>query len=411
MSELQAGFGCTEITPDNMGLPMMGYGRREHGTRIGDSEGVHDPLWARALVLRQGEAAWALCELDLVGVDAKTVADIRQRVSQRTGLAPEAVLIAAIHTHSGPNVQDAGNWNRPFAAMVADVIVQAWENLQPACIASGAGFLYGQSINRRWFDRPIDPGVGVLRVDDAGGKLLGLAANFGLHAVVLGGDNLLISADYVGYTRDAVEQEFDGTCIFTNGGAADVNPLTETVRRQMAEGRYFTTMTGAHYYGEGPDAIFIEERAGGTFAEAEVIGQALAQEIVRVARGLTTTLPDSALWSAQAWVNHLDGGEELIETQALGVGDFALVAQPGEVFVETALAVKAELRKLGYRYPWAVSYANDWQSYLAPEVAYAEGGYEVGRAESRGHSHQLQDRLWASISCLLPSRSGAVSRS
>lgn len=402
MSELKVGFGCVEITPDYLGHPMLGYGTREHGTRTGTSQGIHDPLWARAVALCQEEAAWALCAVDLVGVDEGAVDSIRQQASRSTGLAPEAILVAAIHTHSGPSAQDAGNWERPFVSLVTDAIVQAWENLQPAHLASGAGFLYGHSINRRWFERPIDPGVGLVRVDDADGNLLGTIVNFGLHAVVLGGDNLQISADYVGYMRDAVEQALGGTCLFTNGGAGDVNPLTETVRQQLAEGRYFTTMTGAHYYGQGQEAVFIEERKGGTFAEAECLGHALAEEVIRVARGLVTTRAPVTPWSAQAWVNHLDEGEELIETQALGVGDFALVAQPGEIFVETALAIKSELRKLGYRFPWAVSYANGYQSYLAPGQARLEGGYEAERAQLRGHAHDIQDRLWAGIRPLLP---------
>lgn len=404
MLEFEAGFGCMEITPHNLGLPLMGYGTREHGTRLGVAEGVHDSLWARAVVLRQGNAAWVLCAVDLVGLDEQSVFDIRQQVSQSTGLAPETILVAAIHNHSGPSAKDAGNWNKPFASLVAEAIVRAWENLQPARLASGAGVLYGYSINRRWFERPIDPGVGVLRLDDEKGNVLGTVVNFGLHAVVLGGDNLQISADYVGYARDAVEQAVGGVCVFTNGGAGDVNPITETVRQQRAEGRYFTTMTGAHYYGQGPDAVFIEERKGGTFREAEILGHALAEEVIRVARGLVAGPLLVSPWSVQTWVNHLekDKEEEFIETQALGVGDFALVAQPGEIFVDSALAIKAGLRGLGFSFPWVVSYANGYQSYLAPSDAHREGGYEAERAESRGHSPDLQSRLWLGIEPLLP---------
>jgi hypothetical protein len=402
MSSFEAGFGRVEITPHNMNLPLLGYGTREHGTRIGNAQAVHDPLWARAMAVRQGDAAWALCALDLVGVDAQTVAQVRGQVAQRTGLKPEAILISTIHTHSGPRAQEAANWNRPFSTLVADAIVEAWEGRRPAQAACGAGVLYGHSINRRWLDRPVDPGVGVLRVDTVTGELLGVVVNFGLHAVVLGGDNLLISADYVGYARDQVEKVMGGTCLFTNGGGADVNPLTQTVRRQLAEGRPFVTMTEAHYYGEGPDPIYIEERKGGTFAEAEDLGRAVGQEVTRVALGLRTAPPDGTPWSAQAWVNRLDQGEDLIETQAMGVGNWALVSQPGEVFVETALAIKARLREFGYPYPWLVSYANDWQGYLVPEAAYREGGYEVERARTKGQSPKLQERLWAGISPLLP---------
>ncbi len=392
MVELEAGFSRAEITPDNLGFPLMGYGNRKS-----NATGIHDTLWAKALVMRQGDISWALCNLDMCYVDAETVAKIRQRVSKQTGLKPEAILIATTHTHSGPLATEAGNWNRPFVEIVSDALLQAWHALRPARVAQGAGFLMGHSINRRWFDRPVDPAVGVLRVDDAAGQLLGTVVNFACHPVVLGYDNYQFSADYVGYTTQSVESEVGGTCIFVNGGCGDINPYTETVRQQMAARHSFTTMARTRYYGQAEPPIAIGDRGGGLFAEAEELGMALAQEVLYVTKGLTTQAPTHPLWHFQAQVNHLDEGEEYLETQALGVGDFALVTQPGEVFAESALETKAKLRELGYRYPWLVSYANDWWHYLVPANAFPEGGYEVDWAVKRKHSPQLQDRFWQSI--------------
>ncbi len=398
MNELEAGFGAVEITPDNMGFSLKGYGNRKS-----NATGVHDSIWAKALVIRRGAEAWALCGVDLCWVDAEMVAEVRQQVSEQTGLQPSAVLIAATHTHSGPHDLEAGNWNKPFAELVAGAIVAAWRTVQPARLAHGGGFLYGHAINRRWFDRPVDPGVGVLRIDSVDGKLLGIVVNYGCHPVVMGYDNFLVSADYVGYATRAVQDQLGGLCIFTNGGCGDINPLTETVRRQLAEGHYFVTMArDARFYGEGEQPIHIGDRGGGTFEEAEVIGKALAKEVCYVAQGLTTQILADAPWSVQAQVNHLDDGEEYLECQALGIGDFALMAEPGEVFSESALDVKAKLRALGYRYPWLTSYANDWQYYMVPEAAFPEGGYEVDWAVRRRHSPQLQRRFWESVSGAFP---------
>jgi hypothetical protein len=74
-----------------------------------------------------------------------------------------------------------------------------------------------------------------------------MVINFGLHPVVLGSDNYLVSADFVGYATTEIEQG-GGVCIFTNGGCGDVNPLTETVRRQLAERQAFTTMVDGVRY-------------------------------------------------------------------------------------------------------------------------------------------------------------------
>jgi hypothetical protein len=62
---------------------------------------VHDPLYARCLALDDGRSRAALVALDLIYADADIVAEVRKRVAG-LGLAPEAVLVAASHTHSGP---------------------------------------------------------------------------------------------------------------------------------------------------------------------------------------------------------------------------------------------------------------------------------------------------------------------
>ncbi|MCB0045163.1 MAG: neutral/alkaline non-lysosomal ceramidase N-terminal domain-containing protein [Caldilineaceae bacterium] len=389
MIQLYAGFGLSDITPDYLGRPLMGYGNRQSG-----AEGVHDSLWSRALVMRAGSAAWALCAVDFCWISATTVAKVREKVSQQTDLAPAAIIVAAVHTHSGPNDLDEANWAGSLADLIAASIVSAWRALEPARLAVGSGFLYGHSLNRRWFDRPVDPAVSVLRIDNAAGEILGTVINFACHPVVLGADNLAISADFVGYARDEVEAELGGVCVFTNGACADVNPLTQGVGRQLAERRSFRTMSrDGEYYGSSSNSIEIEDRIGGTFEEAAIIGHCVAQEALYVAEGLSGIISDSSPWHLQLWVNHLEDGEALIETSAIGIGDFVMIAQPGEIFVESGLALKSELRRRGYRYPWVISYADDWQFYLTPANVFHEGGYEVERARDMNHSPDLPDRL------------------
>ena len=64
------------------------------------------------------------------------------------------------------------------------------------------------------------------------------------------------------------------------------------------------------------------------------------------------------------------------EVQALRVGPWTFVGWPGEVFVEYALAVKAEARDT-----YVISLANgELQGYIATEAAAAEGGYEASNS-------------------------------
>ena len=72
------------------------------------------------------------------------------------------------------------------------------------------------------------------------------------------------------------------------------------------------------------------------------------------------------------------------------------------MYVETGFDLKAKVRKSGYRFPWVVSYANDYQSYLSPEAAFVEGGYEVEMTKNAKHSAQAQSRLWEALSQGIP---------
>lgn len=397
MDTFEVGFSTVDITPDHMGFPMYGYGSREE-----NSKGVHDPLFAKTMILKSGQAAWSLTVLDLIGIDPKTVNEIRRIVAEKTGLKTGAIAVSCIHTHSGPIVSDIGNWDRPAAQTIAEGIIEAWVKLQPAKVATSAGFLYGYHVNRRWMERPVDPSVNVIRFDDLNGNPIGIAANFGLHPVVMGYDNFLISADYVGAARRVVEKEFGCTCLFANGAAGDVNPITRNVRKQLAEKQSFITMTGAFYYGRSKDTIELADRKGGTFEEVEEIGQAVGNQIVYIASGLRSKIPPSAPWSYSAQVVHSDESDSTVEIMALGLADFILVAEPGEIYVETGLDLKAKVRRLGYCFPWVVSYANDYQSYLSPEAAFDEGGYEVEMSKAAKHSAQLQSRIWAALSAGIP---------
>jgi len=397
MEIFEVGFSTLDITPENMGFPLYGYSGREGG-----SSGVHDPIFSKTMILKSGQEAWSLTVLDMIGIDSETVNRIRQMVVEKTGLKPEAVMIAASHTHSAPSVRDPDNWNRPIDQIIAGGILEAWKALKPAKIGTSAGFLYGYHVNRRWMERPIDPSVNIIRFDDLSGNPIGVAANFGLHPVVMGYDNLHISADYVGAARGVVEKEFGCPCLFANGAAGDVNPITKNVRKQLSEKNSFVTMTGAFYYGRSRETIELADRIAGTFEEVEEIGQAVGDQIVYVASTLKTMIPPGLPWSFSARVAHSDESDETIETMAMGISDFVVVSEPGEIYVETGLDLKASVRKLGYRFPWVVSYANDYQSYLSPEAAFSEGGYEVEMSKQFKHSPKLQSRIWEAISKGIP---------
>ncbi|MCD6290436.1 MAG: neutral/alkaline non-lysosomal ceramidase N-terminal domain-containing protein [Anaerolineae bacterium] len=428
MSAFRAGFGRVDITP-KIGCRLVCYSGRPSG-----SVGIHDRLSARALVLEDEGGRWAIVSSELCYLNMDSVREIREAIQRRVGIPPAHVFVSTIHSHSGPHDRDADNWDRPLAELIADAVEAACDALQPARIGGGYGMLYGYSVNRRWIDRPVDPGIAVIRVDDAEGHPLGLVTNFGCHAVVLGPDNLLVSADWPGYACARLEEALGaGTiCMFLQGGSGDVNPLVEGVRRHLRSGHTVVSIGGvSSYYGppDDPKRWDIGDRRGGTFEEVAELGEAFAEEALHVAWGIQTAVPSTPLWSEQVTVNFAAGPDEpqaepdelalsLIterpaivdrenipaEIMLLGVGDAVLLGEPGEVFSQTAVTVKTRLRAYGYGTPMLVSYANGWMAYLPEPEAFDEGGYEPGWARRLGLSRYIQPRVWEAVEPILRER-------
>jgi hypothetical protein len=426
MGGLHAGTGKVDITP-KLGVEMIGYFNRPDGAR-----GVHDPLMARALVLDDGVTRLALVSVELLWLRRAAVEAIRAAVAARCPIAAANVFIFCTHTHGGPAPHRLDSWDFPLYERIADAVVTAYERRQPAQLGAGFGQLFGYSINRRWLNRPVDPAVGVVRVDRADGTPLAVVSHFACHAVVMGYDNLLISGDYPGYASRLLEQELGHGVIalFAQGGAGDINPLTETVRQRLAAGHPVAAIGDvSFYYGykpgltpddpaQAPDAWNIGDRGGGQFLECETLARALNAEALRVWRGIVPQT-DAPLWYETLTVDAAVGAGEPpaqglpealssilsekvgdsipLEIALVGIGSAVLLGQPGEIFSENAVAFRKRAQQMRYPHPMLISYANGSLAYLPPANAFPEGGYEVGWALGLGISRYTQDRIAAAI--------------
>jgi hypothetical protein len=68
---------------------------------------------------------------------------------------------------------------------------------------------------------------------------------------------------------------------------------------------------------------------------------------------------------------------EMVEIQAIAIGDLALLGWAGEVFCELGMMAKAGSP---YARTYVLGYANDSVGYIPTPDAYPLGGYEVERA-------------------------------
>ena len=101
MGGLKAGAAAVDITPP-LGIRMAGYFEE----RV--ARDVHDPLFAKALALDDGETTLVIVVCDLLGVKRERLDEAKRLIRERTGIPPSNVLICCTHTHTGPDVDDLG---------------------------------------------------------------------------------------------------------------------------------------------------------------------------------------------------------------------------------------------------------------------------------------------------------------
>lgn len=264
--QFKVGTARRDITPQKP-TPMWGYGARHDAL----SQGVRDPLYAKAVVLDYGADKLAIVGLDLGRSPmADMMARIREAVKERAGV--NYILMSGSHTHHGPVLELAdedGKGKGKFDDGVAylgdletkliEVIVEAAGKVEDARMGWGAKNIdMNRNRHTKLEPKPVDPELNVLRFDDLGGKPIALIVNYNAHPTMLPAQELKFSAEYPGQMMLAVEDALGAHCQFMQGAAGDMSVKTT------------------------PETNTIE-----TF------GRALARHVIDVARSIETRTPET----------------------------------------------------------------------------------------------------------------------
>lgn len=230
---LDAAAGKVDITPDLRTEKVLLAGFGATGRK---PLGVHDPLYARLLVLREKGRTIGVVGLDLLGIYREDVEDLRRRA----GL--DAVFVAATHTHSGPDT--LGLWGKRLGSsgadpsyhsriktQIADGLKLLAASTRPVSASAGRGELDPRGLCRDSRDpQVIDPDLSVLRLTGRDGKAVATVVNWSCHPEVIGRENRLVTADYPGPLCARVEEKTGGACVFLNGMIGGL--MTPDVKRE-----------------------------------------------------------------------------------------------------------------------------------------------------------------------------------
>lgn len=260
---LQAGFARATITPrvpdswtDKNGDARY---RRRDGDRYEDrngnghfdpiwlagfqnrrpAQGIHDPLWARVMVLDDGATRLALVALDAIGFMSDDIIDIRKRLPAEWEV--DYTIITSTHTHEAPDL--LGLWGEGHFTSGVDPAYLEFVKLQTVqaigvAVAAlrPARLQFAQDLNGADSlvedSRPpqvLDSGIRLMRAVDAeADTTLGVLFSWANHPETLWSDNLLITSDFPHYVREGLERGvyrndsllapgLGGTAVYVNG--------------------------------------------------------------------------------------------------------------------------------------------------------------------------------------------------
>jgi hypothetical protein len=427
-AELRAGAARVKITPP-AGTPMAGYYYQREAT------GIHDDLWASALVLEQGGVKVALVSCDIIDMPRGIASAARSKAEVGSGVPAANIMISGTHAHTGPVI--AGGEDiyvlppdgiakvRSYEAMLVERIAEsvklAAAALQPAHVLQTAGREDSLLFNRRFFMKdgsvgwnpgklnpaivrvagPVDPDVPLVAVTKPDGAPLAAYVNYAMHLDTVGGT--MISADYP-YTVTEILSRAKGSglvTLFTMGCSGNVNHLDVTSKAPQ-KGNEEAARIGAVLAAAAlkswntlvpavgkiqiatkpvPLAVNPHDPSDVPWARRAASETAAGRPAPFMDQVKAFRVLDVESRQGKAWEN---------EVQVISIGrDIAWVGLSGEIFTEVGIAIK---RSSPFKRTIVVSLANGNVGYVPNREAYPQGNYEVVSARvAQGSGERLVD--------------------
>jgi neutral ceramidase len=439
-----AGAAKVKITPtigSNVGVDF-----KTHYARF-----IHDDLFAKVLLLKDENICMAIIVVDICIMSTELMDIIKDQIKSEAGIEPKHVLLCSTHTHAAGAVIELlfcspdYAYTKTLPSLITAAVMQAKENLQPACIASGHVDVPDHVRCRRYFMKPgytpknpitgatemvktnpigaehliiepvapTDPGLSFLAVKSLTGQWISVVGNYSLHYV---GDWHVdsITADYFGEFSNQIQgllnadENFVG--MMSNGTSGDINiwdfmQPDRYPKEQLAKTKIIGKDLALKVWGQIKKAewenypalvsSYKEITVGIRKPSAEEIET--AKEIIKLNDYEAVAIDENGMMKIYAREQLLLNNYPDIsfsKLQAFKIGNLVIGALGGEFFAETGLWLKENMKGTNY---FTITLANSYDGYVAPAHEIERGGYETWRARSSyletGAENKIKEEL------------------
>jgi hypothetical protein len=383
--QLRVGTAVVDVTPAKNDPQFLGgFGKMDAPT-----SNDHDPLQVRAFVVRRGKTVAAFAILDVQGWFAGYqegplgITDVREKVGAwldkngSPGAGPQNVIVSSTHSHAAPTIM--GIWGQTdlrWLTRVHDVTIAAIEKAASttrpaelwtadASVGEADGSNVAQTdIYDGW---TVDEKLPILWARELGThKTIGVYANVPIHADVVNGKALnTMSADHIGFERDALDAMLGGTSVIAMGtlgrqeSIVQVGGLSQSRRvADFVVGRIRKAL-GAAKRVDNPVLGGFEEHVMAPGTNPALLALIAANPAgAPCVPGVNICPIDRSVMPPYLYGNVIGTW-----VTTLRIGDLLYVSEPGEAFPEVSAALRASVPgarvrvvgmaqdQLGYYYP------------------------------------------------------------
>ncbi len=428
----RAGATAVDITPLNFPVRVAG------GFLEGVATQSNDRLYSRCIVLDDGAIQLAMVVVDTCMMTQELIDSAKQMASEATQIPIDRMMISATHTHSAPAAmaclgtrQDAA-YAAWLPGKIAEAIIAAHQNLQPARVGWASIDDWEHTHNRRWIRRadrvladpfgnatgranmhpgylsadiigpsgPVDPSLSVISLQTAAGQPLAIFANYSQHYFGAGA----VSADYYGLFCKhvasllgqpgegngpfvaAISQGTSGDLMWMDYGAPEKSLSMERYAENVA--RYAELALAKIEYHDYVPLGIVEQDITLRYRVPD-------DERLRWARPIADKIENelpknmTEVYALEATILH-ERQQTNVKLQAIRIGDLTIATLPNEVYALTGLKLRG--RSPGETH-FNIELANGAEGYIPPPEQHSLGGYTTWPARTAGLEVEAERKI------------------
>lgn len=368
----KASFSQVDITP-NFQVELIGGNSCK-------SQGILDKLFAQILLFENNNNFFCLITIDNLGLTTQLANTLRNKIANQLNTVISHIMLNFSHTHSAPCPDSSALNGQLYFRFMYEQIMKGVENSKKRLIPCKGGWSITTTNigdNLRDGCTTFDNRLGALKlVDSKSGNPIVVILRITAHANVLMGDNQLISSDYFGKARQALENYFSCPVMMIQGAAGNIKP---TGVDKMHGGN----ISDIHRI---VDILKISVTKLYFYIQDIVDIQMLSKEIKHYSDVPTETealkISADSEMDASNWLlecerlrkTHVSEQSQQSEVQFLKINNGCLCGVPEEIFCEISLdaAVKTHNPLL-----FLNGYTNGCTGYLPTKEEWRKGGFET----------------------------------